>query len=112
VSEKHAVATSPRRKLIKRLEALGVEHRPVPGRNDGFAGLFYRGKAFAHFHNDHELDIRLTRAVIEREGLSHPRDSAIHPDRSANSQWIEIRFTNSKEVGDLVRLVRIAIALL
>ncbi len=103
-------AISPRRKLIKRLEALGVEHRSVPGRDDGFAGLFYRGKAFAHFHNDHELDIRLTRAVIEREGLSHPNDSAVHPNRSAKSQWIEIHFTTSKEVDDIVRLVRIAIA--
>jgi hypothetical protein len=103
-------AMSPHRSLIERLEALGVEHRPVPGRDDGFAGLFYRGKAFAHFHNDHELDIRLTRAVIERECLSHPKNSAVHPDRSTKSPWIEIRFATAKEIDDIVRLVRIAIA--
>ena len=102
-------AISPRRRLIRRLEALGVEYRPVKGRDDGFAGLFYRGKAFAHFHNDHELDIRLTRAVIEREGLSRPTDSTVHPTRSAKSPWIEIRFRTSREVDRIVRLVRLAI---
>src|SRR6516162_1897889 len=38
--------------LIKRLARLGVEHRPMPGRDDGFASLCYAGKTFAHFHND------------------------------------------------------------
>ncbi len=103
-------ATSPRSKLVKRLEALGIEHRSLPGRDDGFAGLFYRGKEFAHFHNDRELDIRLTRAVIEREGLIHPKSSTHHPSRSAKSPWIEIRFATAKDVDEIVRLVRIAIA--
>ncbi len=48
-----------RSELIRRLERLGVGHRPLPGRDDGFASLFFGGKDFAHFHNDHELDVRL-----------------------------------------------------
>lgn len=101
-------ATSPRRKLIEQPKALGVEHRSVPGGTMGFAGFFHGGKSFAHFHNDHEIDIRLTRAVIKRQGLSHPSCSAVHPNRSANSACIEIRFNTSKEIDGIVRLVRIA----
>jgi hypothetical protein len=98
-----------RSQLIGRLQELGIEHRPFPGRDDGFASLFYRGKDFAHFHNDRELDLRLTRAVIRREGLEHPPDSAVHPKRSKNSQWIEIRFAAAKDLDRVVRLVKLAI---
>ena len=101
---------SLRAELIKCLEALGIEHRPVEGHDDGFAGLFFRGKAVAHFHNNHEIDIRLTRTVIEREGLTHPVDSIQHPSRSARSQWIEIRFRNSRDVDEIVRLMLFVIA--
>ena len=101
-----------REQLIKQLERLGVQHRPVPGRNDGFASLCYAGKAFAHFHNDHELDIRLTKNAIEREGLIHPKGSTAHPDRSKNSHWIEVRFTTPQELKRVVHLVQIAIDLL
>jgi hypothetical protein len=74
-----------------RLAALGVEHRPVPGREDGFSSLCYGGEAFAHFHNDNELDIRLTRSIIDRKGLAHPRNSVAHPNRTNKSHWIELR---------------------
>lgn len=82
----------------------------MPGRQDGFAALSYRGKAVAHFHNDKEIDIRLTHLVIEREGLNHLKDSTVHPSRQKRSQWIEIRFATAKEVDEIVRLMRIAIA--
>jgi hypothetical protein len=95
--------------LIKRLARLGVEHRPMPGRDDGFASLCYAGKAFAHFHNDRELDIRLTRAVIEREGLAHPKGSIVHPDRTRKSHWIEVRFTTPDDLERVARLVQLAI---
>lgn len=98
-----------RAELIRRLEKLGVEECPVPGREDGFASLRYRGKDFAHFHDDHELDIRLTRAVIEREGLTHPADSRVHPGRTRTSQWIEVRFTRRAHLAQVVRLVRLAV---
>jgi hypothetical protein len=104
-----AIVADLRSKLIKRLVMLGVEHRPVPGRDDGFSGLFYRGKALAHFHSDRELDIRLTRSVIAREGLVHPKRSLVHPTRSKNSHWIEVRFTRAEDLDRIARPVQLAI---
>jgi hypothetical protein len=101
--------TSLRNKLVRRLEKLGVEDRPLPGRNDGFSSLLYGGKEFAHFHDDNELDIRLTRKVIHQEGLAHPTDSRVHPNRSRNSQWIEVRL-DKVDVERVVDLVKLAIA--
>ena len=98
-----------RDKLIARLTKLGVEHRPLPGRDDGFASLCYGGKPFAHFHNDNELDIRLTRAIIERERLQHPPASAVHPNRTRKSSWIEFRFTKLADLDRLTDLVKLAI---
>lgn len=98
-----------RDELVRRLAKLGVEHRLMPGRDDGFASLWSGGKAFAHFHNDHEVDIRLTRALIERHALVHPSDSTVHPGRSGKSHWIEVRFTTKRHVDEVVRLVKLAI---
>jgi hypothetical protein len=98
-----------RGELIDRLRKLGVEHRPMPGRDDGFASLCHDGKAFAHFHNDNELDIRLTKAVIDREGLTHPPGSVVHPNRTPRSHWIEVRFTAPEHLRQVIRLVRLAI---
>jgi hypothetical protein len=98
-----------RARLIEQLQKFGVEHRPLPGRDDGFASLCYRGKAFAHFHNDNELDIRLTKNVIVREGLTHPPGSAVHPNRSKTSPWIELRFHTAADLERVVKLVKLAI---
>ena len=98
-----------RDQLVQRLAKLGVEHQHLAGRDDGFASLCYAGKAFAHFHNDHEIDIKLTRALIEREGLVHPADSKVHPGRSRNSHWIEVRFTTPQQVDRVVALVKLAL---
>ena len=98
-----------RSQLVRRLKKLGVEDRALPGREDGFSSLLYGGKEFAHFHDDNELDIRLTRNVINREGLAHPTYSRVHANRSKNSQWIEVRFENAADLERLVRLVKLAI---
>ena len=98
-----------RKELIRRLEKLGVEHRPWPGRETGFASLYYRGKEFAHFHDDNELDLRLTKAVIVREGLVHPPDSRVHPNRAKTSPWIEVRFLTRAHLDHVLRLVKLAI---
>jgi hypothetical protein len=98
-----------RGELIDRLKKLGVEHRPLPGRDDGFASLCYGGKVFAHFHSDNELDVRLTKAVIDREGLIHPVGSIVHPNRTPKSHWIEVRFTAPAHLRRVVRLVKLAI---
>ena len=101
--------TSLRKQLISRVAAFGVEDVPLAGRDDGFSSLCYRGKDFAHFHHDNELDIRLTKAVIRREGLTHPTDSRIHPKRGKTSHWIELRFHTPAELDQVVRLVEIAV---
>jgi hypothetical protein len=98
-----------RNELIRRLAKLGVEHHVLPGRDDGFASLSYKGKAFAHFHNDNELDIHLTKSVIVREELTHSANSTVHPNRNANSHWIEIRFKRLADLERVIQLVKLAL---
>ena len=81
----------------------------MPGRDDGFACLCYGGKAFAHFHNDNELGVRLTKAMIDREGLIHPTGSVAHPNRTPNSHWIEVRLNSVADLQRVIRLVKLAI---
>jgi hypothetical protein len=97
------------RELIDRLVKLGVEHVPYRDRDDGFCGLRFEGDEFAHFHGFNELDLKLSKAVIRAEGLSHPYDSIVHPSRSANSPWIELRFKRVSDLDAIVRLVKLAI---
>jgi len=69
--------------LLQQLRTIdGVEDVPSPVA--GGSELVYRGKSFAHFHSDHELDLRLTRKLIYQQGLSHPPGSVHHPKRSPN----------------------------
>ncbi len=103
--------TTLKQQLVQKLEAIsGIEHRPWPDRTDGFSAVRYRDKELAHFHNDHELDLKLTKSLIKQEGLKHYCDSKIHPKRSVNSPWIELRFTKSSDVDEIVRLVKIAVS--
>lgn len=81
----------------------------LPSKVAGGTALFYRGKEFAHFHHDHEIDLRLTRKLIRSFGLAHPSGSQHHPTRAASSQWIEIRFDDAAAVERAVALVRAAI---
>ena len=94
--------------LISRLINLGVEHVPYPDRHDGFCGLRYGGREFAHFHDFNELDLRLTKELIRSEGLAHPPDSKVHPKRGINSHWIELRFSRQADLDEIVRLVQLA----
>ena len=91
--------------LLASIEGVSAETSPVAGG----AALFFRGKEFAHFHSDSELDLRLTRRVIASLGLSHPPGSAHHPTRSAASPWIEVRFSSPSEVQRTAELVRLAV---
>ena len=101
---------SLRTSLSKRLREIAVEERAWPGRDDGFASLLFEGKEFAHFHHWSEIDIRLGKDVIKREGLAHPTDSKVHPGRSKNSPWYEMKILNAEDVDEVVRLVQVAIA--
>jgi hypothetical protein len=95
--------------LLAELRSLdGLEALPSPVA--GGTALFYRGKEFAHFHNDNELDLRLTAKVIRSLGLVHPPGSVHHRTRSPSSPWIELRFHDAADVAEVARLVRLAVA--
>ena len=95
-------------KLTSELRKIeGVEDRPSP--MAGGTALFFRGKEFAHFHTDTELDLRLTKQRIRELGLTHPTDSFQHPRRSASSHWIELRFESAREVAQVKRLVELLV---
>ncbi|HEY2346927.1 MAG TPA: luciferase family protein [Xanthomonadaceae bacterium] len=95
--------------LLEELRGIeGVEDRPSPVA--GGTALFHRGKPFAHFHHDHELDLRLTRKIIQSRGLKHPPGSVHHAGRSPSSAWIEVRFATAADVPGVVELVRLAVA--
>ena len=96
--------------LVVELERLGVEHKPVPGRDDGFSGLSYKGKDIAHFHGFNELDLKLGKTLIKREGLTHNPKSRVHPGRSPNSAWIELPFSQASDLPRIVQLVKLAIS--
>jgi len=104
------VTNALRKKLSERLRALGIEERAWPGRDDGFAGLFYQGREFAHFHHWTEIDIRLGKDVIARERLVHPAHSKVHPDRAKSSPWYEMKIESAADVDEALRLVQIAAA--
>ena len=96
-------------KLVDELRKIeGVEDRPSPV--SGGSALFYHGKEFAHFHNENELDLRLTKKVIKALGMSHPPGSHHHPNRSPNSPWIEVRFNKSSDIENVSKLVKLAVA--
>ncbi|MBU6953316.1 MULTISPECIES: luciferase family protein [unclassified Hahella] len=95
--------------LIEEVEKIsGVKDQPSPVA--GGSALHYNGKEFAHFHHDHELDLKLTKKHIKKEKLMHPQDSTVHPKRSLNSQWIELRFHTQDEVNEVARLVKLAVS--
>jgi hypothetical protein len=101
--------STPKEQLLELLVAVdGLTAEPSPVA--GGTALFFRGKEFAHFHHDRELDLRLTRKVIAAQGLSHPAGSVHHPTRSATSPWIEVRFNSPSEVKRAAALVKLAIA--
>ena len=97
-----------RNELVARLEKIpGLENRP--SKVAGGSAIFYRGKEIAHFHNDNEIDVRLTKKVIKAEGLSPFDDSEFHRHRSPNSEWIELRFTSGSHLDRVVALFKLAL---
>ena len=98
-----------RTKLSQRLREIGVEEHAWPGRTDGFASLTVHGQEFAHFHSACEIDIRLGKDVIKRERLVIRSNSTVHPDRAKASPWYEMEISTDADVGEVIRLVKIAI---
>ena len=94
--------------LIEKLNKLkGLESRP--SKVAGGTALFYNGKEIAHFHNNNEIDVRLTKKVIRSEGLAHPSDSKFHHHRGPSCEWIELRFRRSHQVDEVVRVIKRAL---
>ena len=100
-----------RMKLTKELEKIpGLEKDVLQGKHEGFTYFSYNGKEVAHFDNDNELDVRLTKKVIKQEGLTHPGDSKNHPNRSTSQpHWIVFQFKRTDRIKEVVRLVKLAI---
>ncbi len=100
--------SSLKKTLIAKLEKIkGLEDRP--SKVAGGSAIFYKNKEIAHFHNDNEIDVRLTKKLIRKEALVHPTDSQIHHHRSANSEWLEIRYHKAADVDEVVRLFKLAL---
>jgi len=87
----------------------GVTKQYLATDNGGLTSFSFNGKDFAHYHTGNELDLRLTKKVIASEKLVHPRDSTVHPNRSQNSPWIELRFNSKAEVAVVHHLVALSI---
>lgn len=91
------------------LDIPGVAEKMWPDRDDGFSSFEYKGKDFAHFHHDNELDVRLGKQIIKTQKVPRPIDSEQHPNRAAGSPWIELRYRNSTDVEEAVRLIELAL---
>jgi len=100
-----------RRKLIKSLEELpGIEvHLWKP--DSDFMVIDYKGKEVAHFHGYNELDIRLSKEVIKREGLTHAPNRIGHLTRKNGGRWLIVRFTRESHLAKMERLIKMAIEL-
>ena len=88
------------------IEIQGVTHEEWPSRDDGFSTLHYDSKEIGHFYHSHELDLKLVKKLIQQAGLKHPPDSVSHPNRQAGSQYVELRFQSSDDLGRIVELVK------
>ena len=97
-----------RQQLIKNLESIsGLEDRP--SKVAGGSAIFFKNKEIAHFHNNNEIDVRLTKKVIRQEGLSQPSGSNFHHHRGPNCDWIELRFRSQNQVNEVIRLFKLAL---
>lgn len=100
-----------RKKLISELEKLsGIDvHLWKP--DSTLMVVEYNGKEVAHFHGNNELDIRLSKEVVKRDGLTHAPNHVGHPNRKNGGTWLIARFTRENHLAEMVRLVKIAIEL-
>lgn len=92
--------------LVARLQRVpGVRHVVDPAREDGFSVLCLGDREIGHFHDDHELDLRLGRTLIRKLGLVAPAEARVHPHRRPGSAYIELRVRRPEDVARVVRIV-------
>ena len=102
---------SLKKELVTRIERIrGLTHVPYPDRDDGFSTIALNGKEIGHFHHFNELDLKLGKKLIKREGLTHYPDSENHPNRSPNSQFIELRFHQKSDLNKIIELIELLVA--
>ena len=100
-----------RKQLIEKLEELpGINVRLWKPDSD-FMVIEYEGKEVAHFHGNNELDIRLSKEVVKRDGLTHAPNHVGHPNRKNGGCWLMARFTRASHLDEMIRLVKMAIEL-
>ncbi len=100
-----------RKKLISKLEKIqGVDVR-LWRPDSHLMVIYYRGKEVAHFHGNNEIDIRLSPAVVKRDGLTHAPNRIGHLNRKNGGTWLIVRFTRESHLAEMVRLIKMAIAL-
>jgi len=100
-----------RKKLIQKLEKIqGIDVHLWKPESD-FMVIDYKGKEVAHFHGNNELDVRLSKEVVKREGLTHAPNRVGHPDRKNGGRWLIVRFTRESHLAEMERLIKMAIEL-
>lgn len=67
--------------------------------------VYFKGKEFAHFHTDPEIDVRMSQKFIRKLKLGPAFESANHPNRSKNSRWRVIPFHSAQDVDNIVQLI-------
>lgn len=88
----------------------GIEQNIQPA-HPGFISFQFKGKDFAHFDTDFELDVKLTKSIIAQERLEHPRNSTNHPGRYRNKpHWIVLPFSTKSDIEEILRLIKVALA--
>ncbi|MEM9777328.1 MAG: luciferase family protein [Chloroflexota bacterium] len=78
----------------------------APYKQTDLTCVSYLGKEFAHFHDDHEIDVRIPQKFAKRKQLGEPIQSARHPDRSKKSIWRSLRFETPAETDALIELIQ------
>lgn len=100
-----------RKKLIKELEKNTDIDVHLWKPDSDFTVIDYKGKEVAHFHGNNELDVRLSREIVKRDGLTHAPDRVGHLSRKNGGRWLIIRFTRESHLAEMMRLIKMAIEL-
>lgn len=70
--------------------------------------IYHNDREIAHFHGNNELDIRLSREFVKREGLTHAPNRIGHPERKNGGRWLIVRFTRQSHLTEIERLIKVA----
>jgi len=93
-----------RKKLESGLEQ--IPHIKVDNWKDtNLICVFYNGKEIAHFHDDQEIDIRMSQKFIRNENIRAVVESKYHPNRSKKSRWVIMQFKTDEDVDKILKII-------